>query len=634
MKPGTDKAFISSKKGQSKKKRISSGDASESSQDANIFALALSSLGNTLKIEPGYPHFCPACKGILSTTSFQNLKKEGDHTYWTCEFCDNINQIDTVAQLLPTSEPATYLLEEPQVVVNPNMALVSANTLIPQAPILPPGIQAPKEISVVFCIDLNRTMDTSRLVRSGYKNKYARRTGTVSRLEGLKSAIDTQIQKMALETPNVKVGFVTFAQNVEMIGDASQTPKHFLYNDFKDFSSLIEAATNFQKQYMNQSVGSSYKKLLGKLDTIKTGDGSSLGSGLTVSTALASTGAPGSRVIICTDGLAHEGIGQITSGTGSSQGEAKDFYTNIGEFARKNGIMLSLISLADSECRMDILSPIANLTYGDIMKIDLSKVVNNFSRMSSSKVIATSVAVKIKLHKALEFRSNNDGRILSADRSVLALPVGNATKDSQVTFAYGARPLTELKVIKGLDLSIKKSLPFQAQIEFKSLDGRKFLMVMTKMLDITSKLAESIKNPDFNVIRTHALQSTARFACAKSYEEAEKNMSGWRKFAVSPEQIFQFDKLAMPLSKAIKKQKMQSLEYPSEKSQFDELTIEINKANRELIETYRPPELVVPVPHPFMPRMILPPIPPTKHKRQHNESSDEEASQKKKKIEE
>jgi hypothetical protein len=475
-------------------------------------------------------------------------------------------------------------------------------------------------------------MNMTKNALDACKNKYAKIMGHSSRLEGLKLSVDNMIQKMIVDSPNARVGLVTFADNVELIGDGSQSPKLIKKNDFKTMASLLNLAFDYRKQYMSQSIVNSHKQLLGKLDLVKTGEGSALGSGLIVSAGLASRGIAGSKVVLCTDGFAHDGLGQIQGMARNNQSFTRDFYSQIGKFAQDHGIVLSLISLVDSGSRMDILSPIANLTYGDIMRIDSAKSDENLSLMTSKKIIATSVNVKMRLHKALEFLGVNQ-KALSMNNSLLALPIGNTTKDSQITFEYGIKPFEILNLIPNLSLPLVCRLPFQAQIEFKSMDGSKFMMVMTKMLEVSNVLNDAMKGAKLDVIQTHALQSSANLAERKSYIEAEKNMQRWRNFSVSPEQLLKFDTLTLPLCNAIEKQKTRAIGYPTELEQSDDLAIEMNKANRQILVTKWPIPRIENVPHPLILPLPSPeeePISVDPKKRRHKSTKQKTKTKKKK----
>jgi len=62
---------------------------------------------------------------------------------------------------------------------------------------------------------------------------------------------------------------------------------------------------------MNNTVKNAYPSLIQFLGNVQTGGSTALGPGLIAAYSLASSGKPGSKIIICTDGLANKGIGTV-----------------------------------------------------------------------------------------------------------------------------------------------------------------------------------------------------------------------------------------------------------------------------------------------------------------------------------
>lgn len=80
----------------------------------------------------------------------------------------------------------------------------------------------------------------------------------------------------------------------------------------------------------------------------------------------------------------------------------------------------------------------------------------------NKQIIATQVKLKVKLHKGIEFRNEDDDKLLNADKTVLTKDIGNVTKDTEVTFEYRMKRVKELLLMDDLDLESLKMLPFQA----------------------------------------------------------------------------------------------------------------------------------------------------------------------------
>jgi hypothetical protein len=74
-----------------------------------------------------------------------------------------------------------------------------------------------------------------------------------------------------------------------------------------------------------------------------------LGPALLSSVVLASHGKPGSKVIICTDGLANLGIGSIENNynyrNNNNSNKSTKFYTDVGVYAAEKGVSVSVVTI-------------------------------------------------------------------------------------------------------------------------------------------------------------------------------------------------------------------------------------------------------------------------------------------------
>lgn len=91
-----------------------------------------------------------------------------------------------------------------------------------------------------------------------------------------------------------------------------------------------------------------------------------LGPALVASLTIASKGSPGSSVLLCTDGLANIGIGQLEPSAEIS----RQFYQNLGEQAQARKITVNVMTIKGEGCKMEVIGKLAELTNGNM------KVVN------------------------------------------------------------------------------------------------------------------------------------------------------------------------------------------------------------------------------------------------------------------
>jgi hypothetical protein len=69
--------------------------------------------------------------------------------------------------------------------------------------------------------------------------------------------------------------------------------------------------------------------------------GTALGPGLLTAVAMAGEGSPGSLVILCTDGMATDGLGAF--GNSAQTAAADEFYVKVGEYAKSKGVMVNML---------------------------------------------------------------------------------------------------------------------------------------------------------------------------------------------------------------------------------------------------------------------------------------------------
>lgn len=120
---------------------------------------------------------------------------------------------------------------------------------------------------------------------------------------------------------------------------------------------------------------------------------------------------------------------------------------------------MSIISIEGDECNIDTLSKIAELTGGQVERVNPTSLTQNFANILALPVIATNVVTKVKLHKGLEFR-NEDPANLSEDKSIMVRQLGNVTEETEITFEYRLKPIKDLVKMEDIDLTNMQSFPF------------------------------------------------------------------------------------------------------------------------------------------------------------------------------
>lgn len=100
---------------------------------------------------------------------------------------------------------------------------------------------------------------------------------------------------------------------------------------------------------------------------------------------------------------------------------------------------------------MDSLSKLAELTGGNVERVDPVSLTKNFASILSEPIIASNVVAKVKLHKGLQFRNELQAQ-LSEDKSLLVRDIGNVTEATEITFEYTLKKISDLLEMEDIDL--------------------------------------------------------------------------------------------------------------------------------------------------------------------------------------
>ena len=233
---------------------------------------------------------------------------------WVCEFCSHKNIVVIDKDEVPDKDAINYVIEGGEDVKVDEEDKQDGSSLI-------------------FCIDISGSMNTKCRVdwdvkqvqsttQKMVKNKQTRaqttsqsnRVNLLSRLECVKAAINSQIEIMKVASSSKKVGLVTFESNVNIVGDGTQKPKVISTNDMlMNYENLLECAQDCSRTHMSTKIGDTFEDLQNKICMLRTAGSTALGPAVLCSIAMAGEGNKGSTVVICTDGVANVGLGQLGS---------------------------------------------------------------------------------------------------------------------------------------------------------------------------------------------------------------------------------------------------------------------------------------------------------------------------------
>merc|ERR1711937_1067312 len=97
----------------------------------------------------------------------------------------------------------------------------------------------------------------------------------------------------------------------------------------------------------------------------------------------------GCRVVVCTDGLANQGIGSVNRGGVT----IVPFYTEIAEHAMDRGVTVSMVTLEGEDCAMEHLGTTADLTGGQVEIVDPVALESKVAGIIARRTLATQATV-------------------------------------------------------------------------------------------------------------------------------------------------------------------------------------------------------------------------------------------------
>ena len=477
--------------------------------NTNVIEINLNCLRNESSIATGDPLLCKNCECLLNSSSV--LIRSDAGVLWECEFCNHKNNILIENEEIPQQLEVTYFLE--QELEAENQREISQ-------------IDTNDNTAIVFCIDVSGSMAIKKQIpgrlqlrTSNTQNTNKEDFTSVSRLECMQAAVESQIQNLLNTSPSKKVGLVTFSNNVEVLGDCTNSLK--VPSIILDrFDELMNFSQSKKGLFLNENIGSSSVKITEKLMKLRASGGTALGPALLYSVVLASDGGRGSKVVICTDGLANEGVGSLDRNS-----DQNSFYKEIASIATELGISVSVISIEGQECRLESLALVTEETGGSIVKVAPETLTTEFANVMADDVIATQVSVQVFLHKTVKF-VKEPAEVLSLNDSRMHKFIGNATPSSAFSFQYALKSNEEIAAL-GINKNDISSIPFQALFRYVTLNGKKRMRAITKVQPVTFSRENIEENVDIDILARCGRRRAVQLAEEGKLEEAKNDAIEW-----------------------------------------------------------------------------------------------------------
>ena len=501
--------------------------------DTNVCVIRYSSLEKESEAILPKLYKCVKCESYLN--KYSTLIPKDDKFEWKCEFCSTINSnILLEKENLPKNEIIENCLE----------------------PIIVKETNKDDESTLIFCFDISGSMCQSYNVGTELKNKFNKilgkkpgkkpslfdyrneddnfdysnfdfnqnNTNYISRLDLVKLSIEDNIKTLLKNSPNVKVGIVSFGSELEVKGDCLSNVMIIKEKDMNNESkikSLGEENTNLIKAPIKQSSSQIIKSLRATEENGST----ALGPAILLSLSLMKNAKIGSRIFLCTDGMSNLGVGDISE----NRDKAIEFYQKIGNMAKEKGVVISLITFEDSESEIDVLKNMVELSGGEIIRVNPNEILDGFKDLLENQAIASDVKIKMNLNKCMTFR-DQDKKDLKNDDSSIIKTLGNVTKETETYYELKFKHAAKLAEMKEINFDELKNLIFQTEIVYKKRNGEKCIRVITKNLKVSDNKEEINKQANFNIVSTMQIQKSAKMAGAGNLMGAQAQIHVARNF--------------------------------------------------------------------------------------------------------
>ena len=481
--------------------------------DTNVCVIRHNSLEKQPEEELGKLYKCEKCQAYLNKYSNLNPTLEPNKYEWKCEFCFNLNKLNIEKNNLPKCEIIETCLE----------------------PVEKNEQNLEDDSSLIFCFDISGSMCQSYNVGKNLKDKFNKilgkkpkqtyyqniesddfdfsnydfnqnNTNYISRLDLVKLSIEDNIKSLLKDSPNVKVGIVSFGSEIEVKGDCLSNVMIIKEKDMNNetkIKSLGEENTNLIKAPIKQSS----QNIIKSLRATEENGSTALGPAVLFSLSLLKKAKVGSRIFLCTDGMSNLGIGDISE----DREKAKDFYVNIGNMAKEKGVVISLITFEDSESEIEILKNMVEFSGGEIIRVNPNEILDGFNDLLENKTLATEVNMKINLNKCMTFR-DQDKKDLTNELSSLSKKLGNVTRETENYYELKFKHASKLAEMNEIDFNTLKNLIFQTEISYKNVKGGKYIRVITKSLVVSDNKEEINKVANMNIVSTLQIQKSAKMA--------------------------------------------------------------------------------------------------------------------------
>ncbi|KAF6734741.1 Circularly permutated Ras protein 1 [Oryzias melastigma] len=352
---------------------------------------------------------------------------------------------------------------------------------------------------ILFCIDVSGSMSITSEVLDGEH---------ISRLQFVQEAVVQCVQRLSEQQPDTRVGLITFSYQVTIHGYENFASQLLSGAELTKIKHLKKVAASLPNP---PPISQTREFLQRQVMGLSANGTTALGPAALLAIAMASR-QPGSKVIICTDGKANAKLGNLEDEDIDAQTllSSTIFYQELGEYAANQGVMVSVLSIEGTDCRLDELGRLADRTGGKVVIASPNRLHSEFEQIIQNRTIATQCTVTLLLPRSLRLKGEKEAGHKGTRE------VGNVNQDAEITFQFGANEESKYVPAPGSRVSI------QLQIKYRQRNGQTVLRVFTADQEVTDDSSAVLSSLSLTIIQLNSSQASAALAVRGRLLDAKK----------------------------------------------------------------------------------------------------------------
>jgi len=317
-----------------------------------------------------------------------------------------------------------------------------------------------------------------------------------SRLRALVELLQNILAEILSKNPEAKVGLIAVNKKVTVFGDCRSPPQSI--NDKSTLESeekLKQLANKARRSFFRGNITMSMNRITEIIRKLEPSGTTALGPSIVYGLELLK-GLDNGKMMIFTDGLSNEGVGNIEPCKGVVEPKEKEYYTNWAKRAREQGVSINFFIIKNSKFDISFYAPIANQTEGAVYSVDRKNILTEIGLPEEVKQVGIDAEVTVILPSVLKFwRVIEIGAEVSNSRFYKKCGKLTVRAKDILHFVVNpeAMPLSEARWLK--------TLPVQVKIKWRAMDGKDYLLISTKLFPVIKKRSNKVDQADLKDLR-------------------------------------------------------------------------------------------------------------------------------------